>query len=169
MKYRTPLFFSISFSLALMVLVLFQVYWINNDFKIKEDVFKTKVEEALINTVVKLEKLDPRGNYVKKTTRTQGIAYGTQNMGKSKGIGISVKQEFSVDSNGKQISRFSQKDLTNDSILGLNPSTLNFLYHFNKKQNLLSSSNNDLPSTRSGNSFFDQTISENYYNGLIKK
>jgi len=169
MKYRTPLFFSISFSLALMVLVLFQIYWINNDFKIKEDVFKTKVDEALSNTAIKLEKIDPRGNYVKKTTRTQGIAYGTQNMGKSIGIGISVKQEFSVDSNGKQISRFTQKDLSNDSILGLNPSTLNFLYHFNKKQNLLSSSNNDLPSTKSGNSFFDQTISENYYNSLNQK
>lgn len=169
MKYRTPLFFSISFSLALLVLVMFQLYWINNDFKIREDVFRNKVDEALSNTAAKLEKLDPRGNYVKKTTRTQGIAYGTQGLNNSSRIGISVKQEFSVDSNGKQISRFTQKDLTNDSLLSLNPSTLNFLYHFNKKQSLLPSVNNDIPSSVKGNSFFDQTISENYYNNINRK
>jgi len=169
MKYRTPLFFSISFSLALLVLVSFQLYWINNDFKIKEDLFRNKVDVALSTTASKLEKIDPRGNYVRKTTRTQGIAYGTQGLDKDNRIGISVKQEFSVDSNGKQISRFTQKDLTNDSLLSLNPSTLNFLYHFNKKQGLLPAVNNDMPTTINGNSFFDQTISENYYNNINHK
>ncbi|HQQ94052.1 MAG TPA: HAMP domain-containing sensor histidine kinase [Bacteroidia bacterium] len=171
MNLKNPLFLSLSFSLALLVLILFQVYWINNDFTIKEDVFRNKVDDALISTSAKLERLDPRSNYVKKTTRTQGIAYGSPSMNNqsSRRIGISVKQEFSVDSNGKQVSRFSQKDLTDDSILSLNASTLNFLNHFRKDQSLLNTPNNDLPGSLKGNSFFDQTISENYYNSLNQK
>lgn len=171
LKFKTPLLISITFSLALLVLVAFQLYWINNDFKIKEEVFRTKVDEALSNTALKLEKLDPRGNYVKRTTRTQGIAFNTGGdlTNKRNRIGISVKQEFSVDSNGKQISRFTQKDLTNDSLIGLNPSAINFLSHFNGKQSLMPPSSNDLPSSSRSNSFFDQTISENYYNNINQK
>jgi signal transduction histidine kinase len=171
MNLKNPLFISVTFSLALLILILFQIYWINNDFKIKEDVFRNKVEEALNYTAARLEKLDPRSNYVKKTTRTQGIAFGTPgiNNANSRRIGISVKQEFSVDSNGKQVSRFTQKDLSNDSLLNLNASTLNFLNHFRKDQSLLPAQSNDLPNALAGNSFFDQTISENYYNSLNQK
>lgn len=171
LKFKSPLFISISFSLALLILVTFQLYWINNDFRIKEEVFRTKVDEALGNTAAKLEKLNPRGNYVKRTTRTQGIAFNTSGdlTNNRNRIGISVKQEFSVDSNGKQISRFSQKDLTNDSMIGLNPSAINFLSHFGNKQGLLPSSTNDLPVSNRSNSFFDQTISENYYNNINQK
>lgn len=171
MNQKSPLIISVSFALAMLVLITFQVYWINNDFKVKEDVFRNKVDDALSITAVKIERIDPRGNYVKKTTRTQGIAYGEPNVNnvKSNRIGISVKQEFSVDSNGKQISRFTQKELTNDSLLNLNASTINFLNHFKNNESSLKSQANDLPSSIVGNSFFDQTISENYYNGLKQK
>ena len=45
---------SISFSLALLVLIFFQGYWIRKDFKVREELFKSKVDEAEHTTHGKL-------------------------------------------------------------------------------------------------------------------
>jgi hypothetical protein len=65
--------FSILFSAALLVLIFFQVYWIRNDFKIKEEVFEQKVDEALNNTSIKLERLDTVSIYKRTKVTRQGI------------------------------------------------------------------------------------------------
>src|SRR4051812_32555050 len=109
MNKRIFTFISVSFSAALLVLICFQVYWIRNDFRVREEVFKSKVDEALNNTSVKLERLDPRSNYTKITEHLQGISRPNF---KGKNLGFSIKQELSIDSSGHQMSRFSQKDLT---------------------------------------------------------
>src|ERR1043166_5091156 len=90
---------TILFSIALLVLTGFQVYWILNDFRVREDLFKTKVDEALNMTVSRLEKLDPRLNYKKITKRTQGITYNLPQIAGSNPsrVAFRVNEEFSVD------------------------------------------------------------------------
>src|SRR5437016_1420317 len=113
MSKRTFAFVALSFSVALLVLTGFQVYWIHNDFKVREDLFRTKVDEVLNVTASRLEKLNPRSNYKKITKRTQGITFNLPNI---KGphtshMGFRVNEELSIDSNGIQRSRLISKDL----------------------------------------------------------
>ena len=65
MNKRVLTLISISFSFALLILIWFQTYWIRNDFKVREELFKNKVDEALANTATKLERLDARNSYLK--------------------------------------------------------------------------------------------------------
>ncbi len=170
MNKRLIILITLAFSLALLVLIAFQVYWIRNDFKVREDLFKSKVDEALNNTAAKLEKLDPRGDYVKKTKRTQGVLYNNINLkGQSNPqIGL-LSTEFSTDSNGHHSSRYTNKDLLNgDSSLSLDKRTNLFLKKLKDRQIGLSSLNNDLQSPTL-NSFFDLTYTENYYNDRKQK
>src|SRR5688572_15392839 len=107
MNKRLLTFISVSFSIALLVLICFQIYWIRKDFKVREELFRNKVDEALNVTSVKLERLDTRSNYTKITERFQGMFRPNY---KGKGLGFSVKEEVNIDSSGHQISRFTQKD-----------------------------------------------------------
>jgi two-component system phosphate regulon sensor histidine kinase PhoR len=166
MNKRIFTFISISFSVALLVLICFQVYWIRNDFKVREEVFKSKVDEALNATSAKLEKLDPRANYTKITERLQGI-YRPNFKGRN--LAFSVKSEFSVDSNGHQISRFTQKDLTTDSSIKFDASATNFLDYIREQQSRLQSQNNDLFNQGIGSSIFDVTTTKNYYKDRKQK
>ena len=69
MNKRLLLIISVSFSIALLILIFIQVYWINYDFGVRQDLFEQKVTDALNNTALKLEKLDAKGSYKKiKTT-----------------------------------------------------------------------------------------------------
>jgi two-component system phosphate regulon sensor histidine kinase PhoR len=162
---------SIFFSVALLILIWFQFYWINNDFKVREDLFKEKVDEALNNTSAKLERLDPRGDYKKITRRTQGIVFNNLNI---KGpnvhpIGL-LSTELSTDSNGHQSSRYIKKDLTNDdSVLNIDLRSANFLKSLKEQQAALKSQNNDLPNPILGYKVFDQTLTENYYDKRKQK
>ncbi len=159
---------SISFSLAIIVLVWFQVYWIRKDFKVREEFFKSKVDEALNNTSTKLARLDPRSNYTKITERIQGIH--RPNFKGEKSLGFSVKSELSIDSNGHQISLLSQKDLTSDSSIKFDASAMNFLAKIQEQQSLLQSSqSSDLFNQTTGNSFFDVTTTKNYYQNKKQK
>lgn len=159
---------SISFSLAIIVLVWFQVYWIRKDFKVREEFFKSKVDEALNNTSAKLARLDPRSNYTKITERIQGIH--RPNFKGEKSLGFSVKSELSIDSNGHQISLLSQKDLTSDSSIKFDASAMNFLAKIQEQQSLLQSSqSSDLFNQTTGNSFFDVTTTKNYYQNKKQK
>lgn len=162
---------SVSFSVALLVLIWFQVYWISNDFRVREDLFKNKVDDALNITAAKLEKLDPRSNYKKITKRTQGITFNRPSIkGQTANqISFRVNEELSIDSNGYQSSRLITKDLTNDSTLKFDPSAFGFLKKIKEDQSILQSPSNDLFKGPKGYSFFDRTSEENYYNNYNQK
>jgi signal transduction histidine kinase len=169
MNKRIITFISVSFSLALLVLICFQIYWIRGDFKVREELFKSRVDEALNHTSAKLERLDPRNDYIIRKRRTQGIVYSNPNI---KGhtanpIGM-VSMELSTDSNGHQSSRYTKKDLLNDSSMDLGPA-LNFIKNLREQHSSLKTPGNDLPSQLGGNSFFDISSSENYYNKRKQK
>jgi two-component system, OmpR family, phosphate regulon sensor histidine kinase PhoR len=151
---------SISFSVALLVLIYFQVHWIRNDFDVRADLFREKVDEALVNTSAKLERLDHRGDYTKITKRTQGILFPNVKGQSSMPIGM-LSTELSTDSNGHQSSRYSQKDLTSaDSVVLMSTS---FLRRFREKQAGLKSPNTDLPKPVLGNLAFNYEVKEEYY------
>src|SRR5215207_5763536 len=92
---------TLSFSAALLMLVIFQVNWLARDYRVREEFFKNDVDEALNNTAAKLEKLNPRNTYTKITQRIQGIALKQPNFkGQNNPIGFMINEELSVDSNG---------------------------------------------------------------------
>ena len=110
MNKRLLLIISVSFSIALLILIFIQVYWINYDFGVRQDLFEQKVTDALNNTALKLEKLDAKGSYKKIKTRTQGITYNNSSInGRPNQINFRVYNEFSSDSNGFQKSMFTTK------------------------------------------------------------
>lgn len=170
MNKRILTLISISFSVALLVLIWFQVHWINNDFKVREDLFKSKVDEALNITSTKLERLDPRSSYLKITQRTQGITYSPPAIkGQNPNtIGLRLRTESSIDSNGYQSSRFSTKDLNIDS-LKFDARAASFLNKIKSDHSNIQSNDNDLFSQiPKGFDFFDETSTKNYYNNKQK-
>ena len=168
MNKRVFTFISILFSVALLVLICFQIYWIRKDYLVREELFKSKVDDALNNTNVKLEKLDPRSNYTKITERIQGI--NRPDFKGKKSLNFRVKSELSIDSNGHQVSRFSQKDLTSDSSIKFDASSTNFLNYIREQQShLQSSQSNDLFKQGAGNDIFDFTNTKIYYSDRKQK
>jgi two-component system, OmpR family, phosphate regulon sensor histidine kinase PhoR len=159
---------SVFFSVALLVLVYFQVHWIRNDFNVREDLFRERVDEALNNTAQKLERLDPRGEYTKITKRTQGVLFPVVKGRRSSPIGL-MSTELSTDSNGHQSSRYAQKDLMSADSLELLTRGTSLAQRFRDKQASLSSGPGDLPSPVLGNQFFDITIREDYYDERRQK
>ena len=169
MNKRLLLIISVSFSIALLILIFIQVYWINYDFGVRQDLFEQKVTDALNNTALKLEKLDAKGSYKKIKTRTQGITYNNSSInGRPNQINFRVYNEFSSDSNGFQKSMFTTKDLTDDS-LKLDPAAASFLKTLKEGAGLQSQSNNDLFNPLKGYSFFDETSTKSYYTDYKQK
>ena len=105
MNKRVLTLISISFSFALLILIWFQAYWIRNDFKVREELFKNKVDEALANTATKLERLDARNSYLKITERTQGITFNSNKLKDAKTTDTVGDKRFSksetIDNRGK--------------------------------------------------------------------
>ena len=169
MNKRLLLIISISFSVALLILIFIQVYWINYDFGVKQDLFEQRVTEALNITASKLEKLDTKGSYKKIKTRTQGITFNMPNInGKiSDQINFKLFNESSIDSNGYSRSQFTTKDIVADS-LKLDPAAASFLKDLKEKSGL-QQSNNDLFNLLKGYSFFDETSTRNYYTDFKQK
>jgi two-component system phosphate regulon sensor histidine kinase PhoR len=169
MNKRLLLIISVSFSIALLILIFIQVYWINYDFGVRQDLFEQKVTDALNNTALKLEKLDAKGSYKKIKTRTQGITFNNSSInGRPNQINFRVYNEFSSDSNGFQKSMFTTKDLTDDS-LKLDPAAASFLKTLKEGAGLQSQSNNDLFNPLKGYSFFDETSTKSYYTDYKQK
>ena len=169
MNKRLLLIISVSFSIALLILIFIQVYWINYDFGVRQDLFEQKVTDALNNTALKLEKLDAKGSYKKIKTRTQGITYNNSSInGRPNQINFRVYNEFSSDSNGFQKRMFTTKDLTDDS-LKLDPAAASFLKTLKEGAGLQSQSNNDLFNPLKGYSFFDETSTKSYYTDYKQK
>lgn len=172
MNKRILTLISISFSASLLVLICFQVYWINNDFKVREEVFKSKVDEALNMTSAKLEKLDPQGHYKKITERTQGITYyqpTIKGQGSSR-INFRVSRERSVDSSGHQKSLFSSKDMVSDTAIKFDGDATDFLQHIlGEEKSKLQSTTTDIFKSAAGSSFFDIITTKNYYDDYKQK
>ncbi len=156
---------SISFSLALLVLICFQVFWISNDFDARQDLFKDRVDKALNITSGKLEKLSHRGNYTRITKRTQGIA-ALNRMNIKDPISFRLSEELSVDSNGHQVSRLTTKDISKDStFFEFNATANGFLKRIRNQQSGGQASSNDLFKNFPNEvSFFNRTLTEDFYN-----
>jgi two-component system phosphate regulon sensor histidine kinase PhoR len=110
-------FLSVLVTIALLALIGIQVYWIDNDLKLKEEQFDKDVYEALNNTSKQLERA-VHGKIAKKIKlRRQGkkvrnplIAGDSANAYK-----INILTELSTDSSGVFTSHFSQKEIPGDS------------------------------------------------------
>lgn len=171
MNQRILTLISIFFSAALLVLICFQVYWINNDFKVREEVFKSKVDDALNNTSARLEKLDPRSNHKKITERIQGITYNQANIkGQNPNlIKFKTSRERSVDSSGHQKTLFTQNDMVPDTAIKLDADGLTFLNRVLSERSKLESPSNDIFKTTAGSSFFEYTTTKNFYDDYKQK
>jgi two-component system, OmpR family, phosphate regulon sensor histidine kinase PhoR len=168
MNKRLLTLISLCFSIAVLVLISFQIYWIRLDFRVREELFKSKVDEALNNTVLKLDRINPRTSYTKITQRIQGITLNNPSIkGQKTHIGFRINEELAVDSNGHQRIRIIQKDLSTDSTLKFDASAYNFLEKI-KKQSSLQTQTGDLNPSE-GYSLFDRTSTENYYNNYNQK
>lgn len=169
MNKRSLTLIIIGFSLAVVMLICFQFYWITIDFRAKEELFKTKVDEALNATVSKLEKIHPRSKYTKITQRIQGITLKQPTIaGDKRQLGFRINVEKVVDSNGHQSIRYSQRDVAGDSLLGNDPNTFNFLKRLREQTSTLQPNTDDV-SPIEGYSFFDRVSTENYYNNFVDK
>ncbi|MES2681266.1 MAG: HAMP domain-containing sensor histidine kinase [Bacteroidota bacterium] len=170
MNKKLLLIISVSFSIALLVLISIQVYWIKNDFTLRQQGFEEKVGTALRNTSEKVERLDTLSTYKRIKTRTQGIAYPPSVIkGKDAHLNFKVSKELSVDSNGFQEIHYTFKDLSDDS-LRLDPSATSFLNKLREQQSDLQSASNDLfKQTPKGISYFEETSTKNYFNNYRQK
>jgi len=168
MNKRIFTFISVSFSAALLVLICFQVYWIRKDYLVREELFKSRVDDALNNTNIKLEKLDPRSKHTKITERIQGI--NLPDFKGKKRLNFSVRSEMSIDSNGRQSIRFKNDELVNDSLIKFDASATNFLNQIREQSRLQSSKNKDLFNKGLDISdIFDFTTTKNYYSDRKQK
>ena len=172
MNKRSLTIISILFSVALLVLIFFQVYWIRNDFKIKEEVFEQKVDEALNNTSIKLERLDTLSIYKRTKVTRQGIKLnsGILNANNPNALSFRVSEILNIDSNGYQYSRMTSKDLSADS-LQFNPKIKSFLDNIKDNKNGFQNPSNDLynKSITKGNDIFKEEYTFDYYNNYKQK
>ncbi|MBS1651399.1 MAG: HAMP domain-containing histidine kinase [Bacteroidetes bacterium] len=154
---------SVLFSIALITLIFFQMHWINRDFNIKKELFEDKIDRALNNTSAVLAKIDTANKFKRTVSRTQGF------ISKS-GIFpyLKLKTEVSVDSNGKQSSRYSINEFKLDSLnlLKTDEATKSFLEKYLKKKNQSAEKRDkDLIQTgiQARGDFFDLTTVYNIY------
>ncbi|MGZ3883271.1 MAG: sensor histidine kinase [Bacteroidia bacterium] len=106
---------SVFVTLAIVILIGIQVYWIRNDITLKEEGFENMVKEALTNTqkklerIVQAEKLSKRINIYK-----QAVQIRDANVKGKKGT-IMMRTVASTDSSGVFTSRSTQEEFAADS------------------------------------------------------
>lgn len=171
MNKRILLFISVSFSVALLVLISIQVYWIQNDFIVRQEGFEAQVSKALSNTSIKMERLDTLSTYKKIKTRTLGMALKTKSINGSLSDlpDFRLVKETTSDSNGVQMSRFTSKDVPGDSI-SKDASAASFFSQLREQSSLPSSSSDlfkQLPSK--GISYYEQKTEQSYFNNYKQK
>lgn len=162
---------TILFSVALLTLIFVEIYWIKSDFKVKEEVFEQKVNEALNITAQKLEKLDTINVFTRTSIKRQGIAINSPlvNGKKNNTPSFRFSEELTIDSNGRKISRFTSKDILGDS-LRLNPYFAAFLNSLkNTKGSLMSDFSDLVNTTKSGNDFFKEEYFLDSYKNYKQK
>jgi two-component system, OmpR family, phosphate regulon sensor histidine kinase PhoR len=158
---------SVFFSVAILILISFQVYWIKNDFAVREEVFRLNVEEALTSTAAKLDKLDRRGDYTKITKTAQGILFPNVHSRNPINVGM-LSTEFSTDSNGKQSSRYTQKDLRSDDSIELLSHASELLQRFRARKSSFAPSS-ELSGNRLQNQSFKYQYTEEIYDQPKRK
>jgi len=165
------IFITVLFSVALATLVLIQIYWIKSDFKVKEDLFEQKVNEALNITSQKIEKIDATFNYKKIRLKSQAKFSPQLVNGKKNGsLNFRFSEEFSIDSNGKKTTRIMQRDISSDSLLKYNPLFSSFFTDFKANKNNLTTEFNDLVSnSQLGSDFFKSEQTFDSYNNFKQK
>lgn len=171
MNKRLLFFISVAFSVALLILISIQVYWVQNDFIVRQEGFEAQVMKALNNTSIKIERLDTLSSYKKIRTRTQGIVLSDPSIaGQIKGNpDFRVYREWSTDSNGVQMSRFTSRDMSSDS-LKLDASANSFLSNLKKQYALQQTPGSDLfKQPQMGTSFFEEVSTKSYFNNYMQK
>lgn len=158
---------SIFFSAALLILISFQVYWIKYDYEVREELFRDRVDEALSNTSLKLERLDRRGEYTKITKSAQGILFPAVSGSGPFNVGL-LRTEYSTDTNGRQSSRYTQKELRADDSIELLSDVTGFRRRLRERTSALKPTT-DLSSPMLHNQYFNITIREDYYDERRQK
>lgn len=172
MTRKQLIFITVLFSVALTTLVLIQIYWIKSDFKVKEEVFEQKVNEALNLTAQKLDKLDTSNNVFMRTSiKRQGIKINSPllNGKSSNSPSFRFSEELTIDSAGRKTSKFTSKDIIADS-LKLNPYFSAFLSSIkSSKGNLMTDFNDLVNTTKAGNDFFKEEYFLDSYRNFKQK
>ncbi len=132
------IFITVLFSVAIVTLIITQVYWIKIDYTVKEEVFAQKVNEALDVTKQRVAELDPNFSY--KSVRIKNLLK-SRNDGSR---GFRLSQELTIDSNGKKITRFVSKDILDSALDKSNPYFAEFLNQIKLTKSDLTTEFNDL-------------------------
>jgi two-component system, OmpR family, phosphate regulon sensor histidine kinase PhoR len=129
---------TILFSVAIITLIITQVYWIKVDFDVKREVFAQKANEALDITKQKLAELDPNFSY--KSVRIKNLLK-SRNDGSR---GFRFSQELTIDSNGKKVTRFMSTDILDSALDKSNPYVADFFKQMKLTKSDLATEFNDL-------------------------
>ncbi|MBI2271904.1 MAG: HAMP domain-containing histidine kinase [Bacteroidetes bacterium] len=137
MNKRNIQFIIILISVALVGLILTQLYWVKNAIELKEEHFDQSVNEALNNVVYKFEKTSTAAKITRKLNfRKQGIRWLMQNDSMKstaqitydtifdgnkmqvtdKKVHVKIYEEYLSDSNGVVVKKRRVKNFTDDSL-----------------------------------------------------
>ncbi len=162
---------TVLFSVAVATLIIIQLYWIKNDFKVREEVFEQKVNEALNQTAQKLEKLDT----INKSRRSvlikrQGVFINSPliNGKLSNSPSFRFSEEQTIDSNGRKTIRFTSKDIAGDSLL-MSPFFSAFFNSIKSSKNVKNDFSDLNGMGKNGNDFFKEEYSFDSYNNYKQK
>lgn len=158
---------TILFSVAMATLIIIQIFWIKSDYKVKEEVFEQKVNEAFNLTKQTLDRLDPNRSYksVRIKKQVKGMNDGSRN--------FRYIQELTIDSNGHKITRFVSKDIARDSMGAMDNSNPYFAEFLNKtklsKSDLTAEFNDLKNASKLGADFFKSEESFDAYNNYKQR
>lgn len=158
------IFITVLFSVAIVTLVITQVYWIKVDFEVKREVFGQKANEALNNTKDVLQRLDPNFSY--KSVRIKNIIKGRNDGSR----GFTYSQELTIDSNGKKIVRFVSKPILDSVLDKSNPFVADIFQQMKVTKSDLSTEFNDLKNaSKFGVNLFKSESSYDLYNNYKQR
>jgi len=122
-KYNTGLI-AILTAMALVGLIMTQLYWINNAFTLKQQHFSQSVNEALNNVVYKIEKQNAAAKIKRRLNlRKQGMRWmlESDSLKNDKSESIKIFEEMTTDSAGVVLHKTRKKTMSNDSAsIGVN-------------------------------------------------
>lgn len=158
------IFITVLFSVAIITLVITEVYWIKVDLEVKREVFNQKVYEALNNTKETLQRIDPNFSY--KSIRIKNLLKSRNDGGQ----GFRLSQETTIDSNGRKITRFVSRDILDSSLDNSNPFLVDFLNQIKVSKGDLSTQFNDLKNaSKFGVDLFKSESSYDLYNNYKQR
>jgi two-component system phosphate regulon sensor histidine kinase PhoR len=158
------IFITALFSVAIVTLVITQVYWIKVDFEVKREVFAQKATEALNNTKDVLQRIDPNFSY--KSVRIKNILKGRNDGSRE----FMYSQELTIDSNGKKSTRFVSRPILDSALDKSNPIFADFLNQVKLSKTDLTTQLNDLKNaSKFGVDLFKSESSYDLYNNYKQR